>query len=233
MAVSLDGVRIPAWRASRPWFWATAAIVVIAVTIQLFVTGFGPPRFFATTAGRVANVFSFFTIQSNLIVGVTSLLLATGRARDSALFRAFRLAGIVNIVITGVVYGTLLVGLVELSPWGGVADFLLHRLVPLLAPLIWLAYGPRGLTSWRVVGHALLYPIGWLAFTLARGAAIGWYPYPFLNVETLGYPRALVNCLGIAVAFVAVAALFTALDGWLARRGIGASPRDAVRSGAR
>ena len=32
----------------------------------------GPPISFQTSTGRALNVFAFFTIQSNLIVGVTT-----------------------------------------------------------------------------------------------------------------------------------------------------------------
>lgn len=218
MVRAIAGTNALPGRSGRPWFLLTALIVGVAIVMQLIVTANGPAGFFTATAARVANVFAFFTIQSNLIVGVTSLLLALGRARGSAVFRAFRLAGVVNIAITGVVYHTLLVGLVELRGWGIVADLLLHTVVPVLGVLAWLAFGPRGLTSWRIIGLALLYPIGWLAFTLLRGAAIGWYPYPFIDVGKLGYPRALVNCLGIALGFIVVAAGATALDGWLLRR---------------
>jgi hypothetical protein len=226
-AASLDRAPALAWRAGRPWFALTALVVFVAIAMQLLVTANATGGFFASTPVRVANVFAFFTIQSNLIVGVTSLLLATGRARPTVPFRVFRLVGIVNIALTGLVYRTLLVGLVELRGWGLAADFLLHTAVPLLAVVSWLAFGPRGLTSRRIAGLALLYPLAWLAFTLARGALIGWYPYPFLDVGKLGYGRVAANCLGIALVFVAVALGATALDSWLGRRRAGRRPPES------
>src|SRR6266571_1200941 len=44
----------------------------------------------------------------------------------------------------------------------------------------------------RVIAGAalsLLFPVCWLIFTLIRGAVIGWYPYPFIDVTRLGYAK--------------------------------------------
>jgi hypothetical protein len=43
---------------------------------------------FAATAGRVFNVFCFFTIQSNLLVAVTSILLLIRCDRTTEVFWA-------------------------------------------------------------------------------------------------------------------------------------------------
>ncbi|WP_426672191.1 Pr6Pr family membrane protein [Mucilaginibacter sp. McL0603] len=45
-----------------------------------------------------------------------------------------------------------------------------------------------------------------------RGAFSGYYPYPFVDVTKPGYPQALLNCLGIAVAFVIISLLFVGID---------------------
>ena len=39
------------------------------------------------------------------------------------------------------------------------------------------------------------------------GAFTGWYPYPFLNATTLGYPTVALVGLGVAVLIFAVAGL--------------------------
>jgi hypothetical protein len=51
----------------------------------------------------------------------------------------------------------------------------------------------------------MIYPIGWLIFTLVRGAAIGFYPYPFLDATTHGYLRVMINCVIVAALFLALA----------------------------
>jgi hypothetical protein len=80
-------------------------------------------------------------------------------------------------------------------------------------------YGPRRLTSRRIVWLAVSFPVAWCLFTLIRGELVGWYPYPFIDVGALGYGKALVNCVWVAVLYVGVAAGLATLDGWLTRVG--------------
>jgi len=189
----------------------------MGVIVQLFVTADLKTGFFDTSTERVLNVFCFFTIQSNLIVGATTLLLALNPRRSSVVFDTFRLTGVVAIAITGLVYHAVLSKLFDLESWALIADNLLHTVVPVMAVAGWLMFGPRGRTSRRVMWLSVLFPVAWLAFTLLRGAAVGFYPYPFIDVVHLGYGRVLVNCVWVAVLYLGVAAGFTALDGWLAR----------------
>ncbi len=167
---------------------------------------------FSSPAARAFNVFAFFTIQSNVIVGVTTLLLALDLRRTSTLFRTFRLIGLVAITITGIVYHVALAHLLDLDSWALAADVTLHTVVPVLAIVGWLAFGPRGATSGRIAALTLLFPAWYMIFSLVRGAFIGWYPYPFADVNALGYGRVLVNAFWICLLFVAVAAGANLLD---------------------
>jgi hypothetical protein len=77
----------------RIWFGLTAAAFCAGVLIQVLVSAGNEEGLFPTAGGRVFNVFCYFTIQSNPVVGVTSLMLALRPERDSELFRVFRLTG--------------------------------------------------------------------------------------------------------------------------------------------
>ncbi len=48
---------------------------------------------------RAGNAFAFFTVQSNLLVGIATLLLAVRLERSSAVFGVLRLAGLVAITV--------------------------------------------------------------------------------------------------------------------------------------
>jgi len=52
---------------------------------------------------------------------------------------------------------------------------------------------------------------------LLRGHLLGLYPYPFISVDRLGYPRVLLNALGILAGFVLVSLLLLGLDRWLGK----------------
>ena len=83
-------------------------------------------------------------------------------------------------------------------------DKLLHVVVPLLAVIGWLFFGPRPRVTIRVILLGLVWPARWLAYTLVRGVT-GWYPYPFLDVDAQGGAR-------VAVASLAVTGLIGALS---------------------
>jgi hypothetical protein len=206
-------------RRARAWFGLTALAVVAGIVVQVAVAaGAKPPVRFDSAVERALNVFVFFTIQSNLIVGATSLLLALDPERSSTAFNTFRLIGVVAIAITGIVFHAVIASTLDLESWPLVADRLLHLVVPVMGVLGWLMFGPRGLTSRRVMWLSLLYPVLWLAFTLIRGSIIDWYPYHFIDVVHLGYARTLVNCVWVALLTLSVAAGATALDRRLTKR---------------
>jgi hypothetical protein len=191
---------------------ATAVVVATGLVIQLDTTADSTGGFFADRTDRVLNVFTFFTIQSNILLGVTCLIVAIAPRTRSTVFRVARLCGLIGITITGVVFHLALRDLQDLTGQAKVADFLLHTVSPILGVSGWLLFGPRRLTSKTVVWLTLAFPIAYGVFTLIRGEAIGWYPYPFMDVGEHGYPRIIVNCVIIGAAVVACATGAHALD---------------------
>lgn len=199
--------------AGRVWFGLTALVVALGIVIQLFVTANGSEGFYPDNPERVLNVFAYFTIQSNLLLGATCLLLALDPDRlRGAVFRTLRLNGVLCIAVTGIVYHLVLAGTDELSGWGALTNLLVHTVTPLLGVLGWLLFGPRRQTDGRIVGWSIVYPLLWLAFTLIRGEGTGFYPYPFVDVAEHGYGQVLLNCLFVALLFLALAAGASYLD---------------------
>ena len=101
----------------------------------------------------------------------------------------------------------------------------------MLAVVGWLVFGPRGLVSWKVVWLSLLYPIAWLVFTLVRGAAIGWYPYPFMDPREGGCTPVALTLAGIVAVFIGLAALLLVVDRALGTAG--AAPDARAQRAAR
>ena len=201
---------------ARVWFAATALCVAAGIAISVYTAVQTPGRFHTGTE-RALNTFAFFTIQSNLIVGATSLLLALRPDRSATVFRVFRLIGVVAIALTGVVYHVALARVLDLEGWQQLGNQLVHTVVPILAVVGWLLIGPRGLTSARVAWLSLLFPLLWIAFTLIRGAVWHWYPYPFIDVTMLGYGKVALNCLWIALLLLGLAGGATVIDARLSR----------------
>lgn len=197
---------------ARVWFGATAACVVAGVIISMFTAAHNTAGHFTTGTERAFNTFAFFTVQSNLLVGVAALLLVLRSDRTDTAFKVLRLTGLVAIAVTGVVYHVVLARLLELESWDLVGDQLVHTVVPVLAVAGWLLFGPHRLFSARIARLSLIFPVCWLIFTLVRGAIVTWYPYTFIDVAKIGYGKAIVNCLWVALLFFALAAGAVSVD---------------------
>ena len=161
---------------------------------------------------RLARLVAYFTIQSNLLVAVTSWQLVGNPDRDGRWWRPVRLAAIVGITVTGLVHFVLLRPLLHLEGASYLADKLLHMVVPVLAVAAWLLVGPRPRAAWSVAWTTLAWPILWLVVILAQGAVTGWYPYPFLDLDAKGAGSVFVSCLGVTVVFLAVSAIAVWID---------------------
>ena len=135
------------------------------------------------------------------------------------MFATFRLIGVVAITVTGLVYHVALAGLFDLQGWDQLGNQLVHTVVPILAVVGWLMFGPRRLASARIALWSLIFPVAWLGFTLVRGSFVHWYPYPFIDVTTLGYGGTLLNCLWVSVLLLGLAAGATKVDRVLSRSG--------------
>ncbi|WP_147796131.1 Pr6Pr family membrane protein [Cellulomonas sp. Y8] len=166
-----------------------------------------------TTTERLVRLFSYFTIQSNLLVLVASALHAARPARTGRLMAVLHLDALLCIAVTGVVYHTVLADAgVDLTPSGDLANFLLHTVTPVGTWVVWLLVGPRPRFGGATVAWSVLYPLAWIAYTFVRGAATGWYPYPFLDAGALGLATAARNTALVAVAFLVLALLVRLLE---------------------
>ena len=215
-------------RVGRYWHIATFVVVVVALVLQLGLILSGETILDndvtkAPLLEQVRRYFCYFTIQSNILVGVSMFLLLTGRTQTQW-FRVIRLASLIGISVTGVVAAIALPPDPRYTPLNLLCDRLLHVVVPLLAFVGWVVFGPRGYVRRADVLPALAWPVAWLVATLALGPVTGWYPYPFLKVDEIGVGRVLVNSLVVAVLFLALAGLAL----WADRRLPGASRPDPV-----
>ncbi len=118
----------------------------------------------------------------------------------------------VYIVFVGFAYNLLLRHLWTPSGWRMLLNESLHTIVPLLAALYWLLFVPRFHLKLRHLLWWLVYPLGYLALTLIRGAFSDFYPYPFIDVGELGYARVLTNASLLVLAFLLLMAVFVAIN---------------------
>ena len=165
---------------------------------------------------RFFDWITYFTLWSNIVVAVVVTVvwlrpdLFTRSDRAGFIWRTLRLDSMIMIIVTGVLYNLLLA-----TPKAGVdavSNALLHIITPLVTVLVWLIVGPRGLISFKTIPAALVVPLAWVVFALVRGAIIGAYPYPFLDVATKGLPSVLQFIVVIVVIAVILSLVLMGID---------------------
>lgn len=203
---------------ARSFHLVTFLVATVAVVLQLVLVAQGHNVLDETNrpdlSTRLVRFASYLTIWGNVLVAWSAGSLALGRLPESRIARALRLDAVVLIALIGIVHFVLLRPLLTLHGADLVADKLLHMVVPVLCVVGWVVFGPRERAATSDLGLFLVLPVGWLAYTLVRGAFVDWYPYPFINVNEHGYGVVLLNCTGVAVLALALA--FGAL--WCDRR---------------
>ncbi|TCP45040.1 hypothetical protein EV191_1176 [Tamaricihabitans halophyticus] len=192
---------------------------MVALVIQLALVfmgggGAGAPLTDGSTsvAVRLWRMFSFFTIQSNLLVLATAVILMWRPAHDGRFWRVLRLDAMLGILITGLVFAIVLAPQIHLTGWDLVASTGFHYIVPWGALAAWLFFGPRPRISWGTVAAAFLWPVLWLSYIFIQGVFTRWYPYPFLDVTTIGFGTALRNVTLVLILAAALAGILKFLD---------------------
>lgn len=153
--------------------------------------------------------FSFFTILTNLLVACYfSMSFGNFKKNDSRLPLGIPLMAVtLYITIVGLVYQIALrhVWAPEGLQW--LVDELLHTIIPLAVLIYWWIYGPKKSNTYSELPKWLLYPFLYFIYILIRGQWSGFYPYPFINVTTLGMTKVMINAAIIVGVFGVIGAL--------------------------
>ena len=175
----------------------------------------------ASIGETIARYFGFFTILTNIIVAVCCIVLLFKPASGPGNFFSkanTQTAITVYITVVGFVYNIILRFLWKPEGLQMIVDELLHTVIPLLFIVQWYVYAPKQGLKWKNIFPWLLYPLFYLIYTLLRGSFSGFYPYPFINVNELGYNKVWVNCIGLLLFFLLLSLLFVAIAKLLVRR---------------
>lgn len=169
----------------------------------------------------LVNFFSYFTTLSNIFASVIFIVGAIRilrRTPSTPLWEAMRGSAVVYMAFVGVVFNTLLgdADLGGLLPWVNVVH---HMLMPLAVVLDWLFLPPRSRVSVRTALIWVVVPVTYTVYSVARGAVVGFYCYPFFNPAAVGgYGGVALYCAALLAAFVVLAVVIRALGNALSRR---------------
>ncbi len=141
----------------------------------------------------------FFTILTNL--GIAAHLIAVARNWPMPASRAANL--LVSVLMVALTYHALLARLWNPQGLAWWANQGLHTAVPLAYLGWWLAFAAKTVTR-QDLPRWLIYPALYCVYTVTRGYMTGFWPYPFLNADTLGPARLTLNIAAMLAAFVAM-----------------------------
>lgn len=190
----------------------TAVAAATAVTVELAL-------------GSPLHILSQFTIQSSILLTLVMTISArrawtTHRPLPDALTGATLLYVVIAALVHHLLVANASSPFTTPSPpagWHTVTDQILHTAIPIAALVNWLFLTTSGHLHLRQAAPWLLYPLAYLAFSLARGELLlpgtpNRYPYGFLDVDEHGYKSVLANALLLGLAFYALAVLLVTVD---------------------
>jgi hypothetical protein len=173
-----------------------ALLIVAAVGVQYAHSARTSPVF------SPVNYVSYFTNDSNVLTAAVFALLALRPRTPIAWWRGL---AVVCMTITGVVFALLLRGeTLAPLPW---VNAVVHEIAPIIVAADWIIVPSAQRISRAAMLGWLVPPFAWLAYTLVRGVAVGWYPYPFLDVNRTGVASVVTTCVAIFAGFVVTVAL--------------------------
>lgn len=189
---------------TRRWAAAIACVALVTLCLRLYLSTVEH----GGVGAALVQLTQFFTILTNSVVVISMGAIAAGHAVSKRAMRAL----VVSIVCVGLVYHALLAHLVDFQGLAMVADHGLHTIVPAAMFLWWVVFVSRPAFTKSDVVLWTLWPLAYSFYALARAEWSAFYPYPFLDLATLGWPRLLANMTGLAIAFILVGFLLVGLE---------------------
>lgn len=192
-----------------------AVLAWLTVSVQFYLSVNGAIEDGSGALRGVVNYFGYFTLITNILCA--AILAAHGWGGSSRLSSFLRRPGVATtaataIIIVGVVYHLILASQWDPQGIDLVVDTMLHTVLPIAFVGFWIRSIPRGAVAFGHIPAWIGYPAGYAVYVFIRGELVGAYPYPFIDVAAIGYGAALRNAAGIAVVFVALAAILVGVN---------------------
>ena len=182
-------------RSARIYASIGAVMGWFAVIVQFYLHMQNSP---VPVAEKTLRFFGYFTIDTNILCALCLTFIALqGNSRLGKFFRkATSITALtVYIIIVGITYNILLRNTWNPQGMQKLVDELLHSVIPVYFVLFWFIFVPGENLKWKNSFPWLIYPILYMAYAIIFGAITKFYPYPFVDVNELGYNKALTNSL--------------------------------------
>lgn len=168
----------------------------------------------ASIGETIIRFFSFFTILTNILVALCFTFLLLKPKSEWGIFfsRPATLSALaVYIAVVGIIYNVILRFLWSPKGLQFIVDELLHSVIPVLFILYWFLFVSKQTLKWKNILSWLIYPVIYCIYSILRGRISGFYPYPFIDVNLLGYNKVFLNIGGMVILFLVISLLLVGI----------------------
>jgi len=188
------------------WFTLLAQLILVVIIKSL--TG-------DSVMDATINYLSLFSVESNIAIAM--VLTVPLIIKRGPIFRFFDATSIQAMVVVYSFMVIMIYDLVLHDLWVAegiqfLLNYLLHNAIPLAYIVWWFNFGQRGKLKYWYSIPWLIAPIVYMTITLVRGWFIGFYPYPFIDVDRIGMATVLYNTVGMLFLFWLAGLLMVWID---------------------
>jgi len=186
-------------RSARIYATIGAVMGWFAVITQLYLHIQNRP---VPVGESLLRFFGYFTIDTNILCALFLTFIALqNKSRLGIFFRKATTATALTVYITivGLTYNILLRNTWDPQGMQKLVDELLHSVIPVYFILFWFIFVPGKDLKWKNAFPWLIYPILYMVYAIILGVITKFYPYPFVDINELGYSKALINSLIVLV----------------------------------
>tara|TARA_R110002020_G_scaffold474461_1_gene705979 strand:+ start:34786 stop:35430 length:645 start_codon:yes stop_codon:yes gene_type:complete len=178
-------------------------------------------------AGTVIDYFSYFTLDTNVLVAVAMGWSALAPESGPGKFFSkpgVRAAVTLYILLVALVYHFMLREIWTPYGWEKIANFILHYVTPVMMLSNWLLISRKDGLRLSQVPPWMAFPAVYAALVMLRGQLTGIYPYGFLNVAQIGWGASLMNVAGMILSMGLAGCVMVVAARRLPHGEMGASP---------
>ncbi len=162
---------------------------------------------------------SYFTILTNLLVTVYFSFIYFSKSKNTFFHKPGTITALAAFMaFVGLAYHILLRHVWDPQGLVMILDETHHTVAPIVTILFWWLYEDKSLVTFKNLSLWILYPLLYLIWAMTRGYFSSFYPYYFIDVNTLGFQKAVTNSFGLFAIIVLFLVIFYMIGKWFKKR---------------
>lgn len=185
-----------------------------AVIIRIYI-GISDISGGAEPASYLGNTFSYFTIQSNIMVVIwitLALLLGHKEERSILLHPIIHGAICLYITVTFLIFAIFLSGGWQPTGIEAVSNLLMHYIIPFIFIGEWIISETTTPYKYKYLIFYTFYPFGYLFYTVIRGYITGFYPYYFFDLNSISVVDLIINVILLIILFTILGGIYITIN---------------------